>query len=136
VCESLNLLASLQLRLGQAADCLGSVAKLFIRARKEQRVAAEQEGLMHQGMACAALGKVEQGVAALRRACELAMAAGDSPGEMKAAGRLASVLTAAGQPKAAKDAAQRAVVLAEQAGDVKQLESLHTALASQLAYVA
>ena len=79
---------------------------------------------------------MEQGVAALRRACELASAAGDGRGEMKAAGRLASVLTAAGDPKAAREAAQRAVVLAEQAGDVKQLEALHTALATQLAYVA
>ena len=32
-------------------------------------------------------------------------------------------------------AAERAVVLAEQAGDVQELEALHDALAAQLAYV-
>jgi hypothetical protein len=106
VCESLDLLASLQLRLGQCADCVGTVAKLTKRAQKEGCVEVEMSGLLHQGMALAALGSPQQGAKALQRACDMAVQAGDAEAEMRAAGRLASVLAAAGDPRAAKQVSE------------------------------
>ncbi|MCY1019034.1 protein kinase domain-containing protein [Pyxidicoccus sp. MSG2] len=71
------------------------------------------------------LGQTDRARTAFSRACEQARAVGSTAGQARALSNLAGLRMLAGEPAAAMVDLERALVLAEQAGDIQEVARIH-----------